>query len=240
MKLNWNSLQFFFFDNDVSADAVGVSYQFHLFLANPHAEYIRHLLRCPVELASSCSSSANLSMLLAKRKFIIFLFSMLSDPWCPSSASVLILSGYTLTIVSEGKHPCLTSTIVLNHPTMVQKRKTVADWLACYEGVLWPWSGWQWCCTSWRSLKRFVPQPVKSFLESTKMWQGSCLVWVLSRIVPLCWKSVWLYSDLLYILLVLQQWFSCLRLYSLQQHHFLWYLAWLNNQTDGAIVLSKL
>ena len=40
MKLNWNSLQFFFFDSDVSADAVGVSYQFHLFLANPHAEYI--------------------------------------------------------------------------------------------------------------------------------------------------------------------------------------------------------
>ena len=64
---------------------------------------------------SSSPFPAMASMSSAKRKFVVVLPPTLTDPSWSSKASVLILLRKVLKRISEIKHPCLTSTVVLNH-----------------------------------------------------------------------------------------------------------------------------
>ena len=69
--------------------------------------------------SSSCSSSSRASMSLANLKFVIFLPPMLTFPSCSSRASVIFHSRKMLKSVGGRSHPCLTSTGVLNHSSVL-------------------------------------------------------------------------------------------------------------------------
>ena len=71
-------------------------------------------------LNSSSSFRERASMPSAKRKFVIVLPPMLTDPSWSSKASVMILSSKMLKRVGESRHPCLNPAVVLNHsPTVM-------------------------------------------------------------------------------------------------------------------------
>ena len=66
-------------------------------------------------LANLNSSSSFPSITSAKRKFMLVLSPMLTDPSWSSKASVIILSRKIMKRVGESRHPCLTSTVVTSH-----------------------------------------------------------------------------------------------------------------------------
>ena len=71
-------------------------------------------------LNSPSSFRARASLPSAKRKFVIALPPMLTDPSWSSKASVMILSRKMLKRVGESRHTCLTPAVVLNHsPTFM-------------------------------------------------------------------------------------------------------------------------
>ena len=76
----------------------------------------------------------------AKRKFVIVLPPMLTDPSWSSKALVMILSRNMLKRVGESRHPCLAPAVVLNHsPTVMtdegSKQETLSR-IAQTDGAL--------------------------------------------------------------------------------------------------------
>ena len=61
----------------------------------------------------------------ANRRLVIFLPPKLTFPSCSFRASDMIRSKKMLKRVGDGRHPCLTSTVVLNHSPMLPG---VAGW----------------------------------------------------------------------------------------------------------------
>ena len=81
---------------------------------------------------ASSSSSAFTTMASAKRKLVISRPPMLTLPSWSSSASHMILFRKLLKRVGESRHPCRTSTVVLNHSLVLPLNRT-ALWALSYR-----------------------------------------------------------------------------------------------------------
>ena len=82
--------------------------------------YLVHVLsRLSTRASRSCSSSARVAMSSANCRLGIFLPPRLTFPSCSSRALDMSRSRKMLKRVGDRRHPCLTSTVVLNHSPML-------------------------------------------------------------------------------------------------------------------------
>ena len=94
-----------------------ISLAFSALISMPY--FVHVISRWLINLTSLSSFPARALMSSAKRRLVIVLPPMLTDPSWFSKASVMILSRKMLKRIGESRHPCLTPTVVLNHsPTL--------------------------------------------------------------------------------------------------------------------------
>ena len=89
------------------------------------------LSRRSIRTPASSSSSAFTIMSSAKRKLVMSRPPMLTLPPWSSKASHIILSRKMLKRVGESRHPCRTTTVVLNHSPVLPLNRTALWALSC-------------------------------------------------------------------------------------------------------------
>ena len=89
------------------------------------------LSRRSIRTPASSSSSAFTTMSSAKRKLVMSRPPMLTLPSWSSKASHIILSRKMLKRFGESRHPCRTTTVVLNHSPVLPLNRTALWVLSC-------------------------------------------------------------------------------------------------------------